>query len=209
MLSTKLNTLRLLAATAVLAGCASTKVPMTAEEFSSAMSTSNLKVDTLLEKGNQQDALKILDDLASHNPNRKEPWIRKAKVYFEAENYAQAIVAAEEALQRDKTDRTAKSIRAVAGLRVAAQSLNGLRDDVELKGNARADAVGLANTMRETLGEEILVPPEAKKKTTVPPAVVKPKPVAKRKTAADSGEAVPAAKNSESGGGPNPFGALR
>ena len=39
-----------------------------------------------------------------------------------------------------------------------------LRGDVELKGDARSDAVGLAKVMRETLGEEVLVPPEESRK---------------------------------------------
>lgn len=160
-----------------ISGCASNKVSMSQEEFSAAMAQSSMSVDTLLEKGNQEEAVKILGDLAKKNPGRKEPWVRMAKVHFDAENYAQAIVAAEEALQRDGTDRSAKSIRAVAGLRVAAQSLSDLRGDVELKGDARSDAVGLAKVMRDTLGEDVLVPPgESEKKKKVVPAA-RPKPV--------------------------------
>lgn len=159
------------AATA-LTGCASKLPPMTQEEFSTAMAQSSISVDSMLEKGNQEEAVKVLGDLAQKNPGRKEPWVRMAKVYFDADNYAQAIVAAEEVLQRDSTDRTAKSIRAVAGLRIAAQSLSDLRGDVELKGNARLDAVGLAKVMRETLGEDVLVPPGEKKK---PVLVARPK----------------------------------
>ena len=167
--------------TVVISGCASNKVSMSQEEFSAAMAQSSMSVDTLLEKGNQEEAVKILGDLAKKNPGRKEPWIRMAKVHFDAENYAQAIVAAEEALQRDGTDRSAKSIRAVAGLRVAAQSLTDLRGDVELKGDARSDAVGLAKVMRDTLGEDVLVPPGEpdKKKKVVP--VARPKPVVEEK----------------------------
>lgn len=151
----------------VLGGCASNKVAMTKEEFVQAMSQSNAQVDALLEKGESDEAVIVLADLAKLNPDRKEPWGRMAKIQFDSGNYAQAIVSAEEVLQRDDTDRTAKSIRAVAGLRVASQSLADLRNDVELKGNARADAASLAAVMRETLGEDVLVPPaelEARKK---------------------------------------------
>lgn len=129
-------------ASVAISGCAGNKPSMSQEEFSVAMAQSSMSVDSLLEKGNQEEAVKVLGDLAKRNPGRKEPWVRMAKVHFDAENYAQAIVAAEEALQRDGTDRSAKSIRAVAGLRVAAQSLTDLRGDVELKGDARSDAVG-------------------------------------------------------------------
>lgn len=150
-----------------LGGCAGNKVAMSKEEFVVAMGESGVKVDALLEKGNRDEAIVILQELAKRNPDRKEPWGRMAKIQFDAGSYSEAIVSAEEALQRDESDRTAKSIRAVAGLRVAAQSLADLRNDVELKGNARSDATALASVMRETLGEDVLVPPaelEARKK---------------------------------------------
>lgn len=154
-------------AASLLGGCASNKVAMTKEEFVVVMGESGVKVDALLEKGNRDEAIVILQDLATKNPDRKEPWGRMAKIQFDAGSYSEAIVSAEEVLQRDDADRTAKSIRAVAGLRVAAQSLADLRNDVELKGNARSDATALASVMRETLGEDVLVPPaelEARKK---------------------------------------------
>ena len=74
-------------------------------------------------------------------------------------NYGEAIVAADEVLQRDPADRVAKSVRAVSGLRVATESIADLRNDEDMKGSARADAVSLAKVMRETLGEDVLVPP--------------------------------------------------
>ncbi|MBS1140756.1 MAG: putative lipoprotein [Proteobacteria bacterium] len=170
------------------------------------MTQSSVNVDSLVDKGKQDEAVKILNDLAAKNPGRKEPWLKMAKVHFGAENYAQAIVAAEEVIQRDATDRQAKTIRAVSGLRVAAKSLNDLKNDVELKGDARPDALGLAKVMRETLGEEVLVPPvidDPKKKKPAP--VYRPKPAAAPATGAQpvSGGAP------SSGGGGNPFGALK
>jgi tetratricopeptide (TPR) repeat protein len=162
-----LSPLVLVVAASLLGGCAANNVAMTKEEFVVALGESGAKVDTLLEKGNRDEAIVILQNLAAKNPDRKEPWGRMAKIQFDAGSYSEAIVSAEEVLQRDATDRTAKSIRAVAGLRVAAQSLADLRNDVELKGNARSDATALASVMRETLGEDVLVPPaelEARKK---------------------------------------------
>ncbi len=201
---------------AALSGCATEKVAMTQSEFLDAMGKSSLKIDSLLDKGNQEEAVRILGDLAKRNPDRKEPWVRMAKVHFDAENYSQAIVSAEEALQRDNTDREAKSIRAVAGLRVASQSLSELRNDVELKGNARSDAAGLAKVMRETLGEDVLVPPaelEARKKKEAA--------LAKREAAAAAArararaeskrgdEAGQASAPSAASSGSNPFSMLR
>lgn len=190
----------------LLSGCASNKVSVSHEEFSAVMAQTGANVDSLIERGNKEEAVKLLGDLAKKNPGRKEPWVRTARVYFDAGNYAQAIVAAEEALQRDGTDRTAKSIRAVAGLRVAAQSLTDLRGDVELKGDARSDAVGLAKVMRETLGEEVLVPPDDPKKKKPAPVVSRPKlssPVPLPAAKPASASPAPAAA------GANPFSVLK
>lgn len=204
MVSSKLLPLVIIFGSALaLTGCASKNAPMTQEEFSTAMAQSNASADAMLEKGNREEAVKILDDLAKKNPGRKDPWVRLAKIHFDGENYAQAIVAAEEALQRDNADRTAKSIRAVGGLRVAAQSLADLRGDVELKGDARSDAVGLAKVMRETLGEDVLVPPEEKKKKPVP-APVRSRQVVPGQATASS----PGVQKQQAATG-NPFGALK
>lgn len=192
-------------ASLVLSGCATNNQSMSKEEFATAMAQSSASVDSLLENGNQEEAVKVLGDLAKKNPSRKEPWARLAKVRFDAENYALAIVAAEEVLQRDNTDRSAKSIRAVAGLRVAAQSLTDLRGDVELKGDARSDAVGLAKIMRDTLGEDVLVPlggQDAKEKAA--PVAVRPKSKAvARKKSASATDVSPASS------GANPFSVLK
>ena len=144
------------------------------------------------------------------DPERKEPWARKARVQFDAGNYAQAITSAEEVLQRDPADRTAKSIRAVAGLRVATQSLNELRSDVELKGNARTDAIGLVKVMRETLGESVLVPPSASKAEAVGSrnAAATQRASQGRGRAGSRKPAAPAAAEAAPSGG-DPFGALK
>jgi tetratricopeptide (TPR) repeat protein len=191
-----------------LSGCATTgsnnKI-----DFSTLMEQSDLKVDALLSKGNQEEAIGVLTDVAKKNPTRKEPWLRMAKAYFDAENYGQAIVASDEVLQRDSTDRTAKSILAVSGLRVATRSLAELRADIELKGNARNDAAALAKALRETLQEDVLVPSpdlDAKKKHDAAAARARQKAKAK--------EVAPAVANSAPSGGTgasggNPFGVLK
>ena len=194
------------AASLVISGCASNNPAMSKEEFSTALAQSSASVDSLLEKGKQEEAVKVLGDLAKRNPGRKEPWVRLAKVHFDAENYALAIVAAEEVLQRDNTDRSAKSIRAVSGLRVAAQSLTDLRGDVELKGDARSDAVGLAKIMRDTLGEDVLVPEgdqDAKKKGSQVAVHPKPRVASAPKKAGHSAEVA------QSSSGANPFSVLK
>ena len=85
--------------------------------------------------------------------------MRLARLHFEGGNYGEAITAADEVLQRDPADLSAKSIRAVSGLRVATRSLEDIQQDQTLAGAARPDARRLAMLLRATLGEDVLVPP--------------------------------------------------
>lgn len=111
--------------------------------------------------GKTDDALTELDTAIKVDPASKTPWLRKAQIYFDARQYGQAITAAQETLQRDTTDLTAKSILAVSGLRVSAQALEQLRKANEVNGSARTEAESVAKLIREALGEPILVPPLA------------------------------------------------
>lgn len=189
----------------VLLGCVASPSSLRPEEFNAALELSGRSIDFLLQQGNQKEAIRLLEDMAKRNPDRKEPWARKAKIYFDAGSYAQAITSAEEVLQRDPTDRPAKSIRAVAGLRIAGQSLNDLRSDTELKGSAHSDAVGLVKVMRETLGEDVLVPPVDGRReaaSRMPKARLQSASVVKRRSTAD-----PELRSTSAGG--NPFDALK
>jgi tetratricopeptide (TPR) repeat protein len=107
--------------------------------------------------GKTSSALEELDDAIRVEPSSKLPWLRKAQIYFDARQYGQAITAAQEVLQRDASDLTAKSILAVSGLRVSAQALEQLRKANEVSGSARSEAESVAKVIREALGEPILV----------------------------------------------------
>lgn len=174
--------------------------------------------------GKTEDALAELDTAIKVDPASKQPWLRKAQIHFDARQYGQAITAAQETLQRDTTDLTAKSILAVSGLRVSAQALEQLRKANEVNGSARTEAESVAKLIREALGEPILVPPvaaasapvEAKPRTAVRRAA--PRPVATASAPAVVPSAKPAAANPvavantappAAGGRNNPFGALK
>ena len=129
---------------AVMAGCASVK-PQSEAEFKQSMDAAQ---KTLEQKGSDQ-AVAQFEEIAQRNPSKGEPWSYIAKIRFDEQKYGQAIVAADETLSRDPQDFVAKTVRAVGGLRVAMQSLADLRADALLAGNARADAVALAASMRE------------------------------------------------------------
>ncbi|MBB1626941.1 hypothetical protein [Achromobacter sp. UMC71] len=139
---------------ALMAGCAATNKPQTDAEYKQSITQAT---ETLASKGSDQ-AVAQFQEIAVRNPSRGEPWSYIAKIRFDEQKYGEAIVAADEALNRDSEDFTAKTVRAVGGLRVAMQSLADLRADALLAGNARTDAVALAAAMRETLGQDVLFP---------------------------------------------------
>ncbi|WP_246289310.1 hypothetical protein [Achromobacter deleyi] len=139
---------------ALMAGCAATNKPQTDAEYKQSITQAT---ETLASKGSDQAVVQF-QEIAQRNPSRGEPWSYIAKIRFDEQKYGEAIVAADEALNRDSEDFTAKTVRAVGGLRVAMQSLADLRADALLAGNARTDAVALAAAMRETLGQDVLFP---------------------------------------------------
>jgi len=194
-------------ALAFLAGCATTKEPLSQADFLVAMESSSVKVDALMSENKREEAVGLLTRIAGENPAHKEPWVRLAKLHFDAAAYGRAIVAADEVLQRDPADQTAKSVRAVSGLRVATESLAELRKDAELKGSAQADAQSLARSLRETLGEDVLVPVAAIQPAVTPVPAAEPAPVKERPRR----KTVRPGKGETAGGtaSPNPFSALR
>jgi tetratricopeptide (TPR) repeat protein len=124
-------------------------------------------------KGGIVEAMGFYEKATKADPAKKQPWSRIAQAQFDARNYGSAITAAQEVLQRDTTDVTAKSIMAVSGLRVSANALEQLRLANALGGNTRDEAQTLARIMRDALGESILPPAAVTGNTT---AVTAPRP---------------------------------
>lgn len=152
------------------AGCATTSnKPATPEQMQETMAQANASAQS----GEYDKALQLLDKAAKDSPAAKDPWLRTAQIHFDQGKYGPAIVAAQEVLQRDPNDRTAKSILAVAGLRVSVKALGDLRSENGLSGSTRTEAQALTTSLREALGESTLVPPIAAptdKPTTRTPA---------------------------------------
>ncbi|AIO25593.1 MULTISPECIES: tetratricopeptide repeat protein [Burkholderia] len=194
----------------VIAGCASQPpAPPTAEVFNKSLADA----DAVAKAGDQDKALGLYQQLAKSDPTREEPWSRIAQIQFAQNHYGQAIVAAQEALQRDATDRQAKSVLAVAGLRIATQSLGELRQDSSLAGDAKSDAQALAKQLRDTLGESALFPPETNPRASG--RIKRTRTVVHKKgttPAAETTATVPPTNTSSGGAAPkggDPFGALR
>lgn len=204
---------------AAIAGCATQKSAeqSTPEAFNKALADA----DTVAKGGDKDRALALYQQLTKADPTREEPWSRIAQIQFDQNHYGQAIVAAQEALQRDSTDRAAKSVLAVSGLRIATQSLGELRQDAALAGDAKTDAQTLAHELRDTLGQATLFPeevaqkkPVAKRRRIVRHPAPGPKEAGDATSPATSSPATTAAKPAEpaakpASNGADPFSALR
>jgi hypothetical protein len=93
-------------------------------------------------------------------PTAKQPWLKLSEDFFNAGDYGNAVLAAQEVLQRDPHDRVANSVLAVSGLRITAGSLAALREDGVYAVGSRDEAVQVTHALREALGEPVLVPPD-------------------------------------------------
>ncbi|MFZ6747636.1 tetratricopeptide repeat protein [Undibacterium sp. Ren11W] len=142
--------------------------------------------------GQPEKALTQLQAAKSAYPADKKPWLQMAQINFDRSNYGQAIIDAQEVLQRDPSDKLANSIVAVSGLRLSTKALADLSKQNNLSGSVRTEAQDLAKLLRESLGESVLVPvvpkPAPVVKRTVPakPEAVAAKPVAVEVKKADS-----------------------
>lgn len=213
----------------VLSGCASTgrwgegasstqRQERVADRLASA--------DKASKAGQPEQALQQLERAIELDPANKQAWLKKAQIHFDARQYGLAITDAQEVIQRDAHDVTAKSILAVSGLRVSAQALEQLRRANEVSGSTRSEAESVAKVIREALGEPILsggnggesaarVRPRTAAPRVAPPPSGTPLPTAARAAANAPGALMPlpaapsAAATAAIGGRSNPFGALQ
>ncbi len=143
----------------ILGGCAVNAPAGNGAQFNLEAVTS--EVDAELAKGRRENAIALLNDAAKEHPTSVIPWLKMANIWFEAENYPSTILAATEVLQRDAANQEAKSLLVVAGLRVSAGAVAGLRPSGPAGTSTRVEAEKLTNSLREALGETVLVPTPA------------------------------------------------
>ncbi|EEF25827.1 conserved hypothetical protein [Ricinus communis] len=137
--------------------------------------------DAALTAGHVDKAQSILRSAATNYPSDKTPWLHMAQIKFDRANYGEAILNAQEALQRDPNDKLGNSIIAVSGLRLSTRALADLSQQNNLNGSLRSEAQDLAKLLRTSLGEEVLVPTSngAPRRTAASqPAAVKKQPAA-------------------------------
>lgn len=154
--------------------------------------------DAAVKENDHNKARDAWRSAAKSYPTAKQPWLKLSEDYFNAADYGNAVLAAQEALQRDPKDRVANSVLAVSGLRLTAGSLAALREDGTYPVGSRDEAVSVTRALREALGEPVLVPPPepppARKRAARPPV---------RPTAAGAAtDAAPAATTPPASGSP-------
>lgn len=158
-------------------------------------------------EGGRERARQIYRDAAKAYPADKRPWARLAQSYFDAGDYGNAVLAAQEVVQRDPQDSTAQGLLAVSGLRISTSALAALRNQNGISTSTRSEAEDMARNLRSILGESVLVPKPAEASATTahtPPPQPKPRRAVVRNTAPPSAPVkAPPAPSS------NPFGALQ
>ena len=125
--------------------------------------------------GGREQARDAYRQAAKAYPTSKLPWSKLGESYFESKDYGNAILAAQEVLERDPTDRAALGFLAVSGLRVSSHALFNLRTEgAAANGSIRTEAEALAATLRGVLGESVLFPQRAVAKPVEVPVPAKP-----------------------------------
>lgn len=144
--------------------------------------------------GQKEAAVALWQQAGAAYPADKSPWTRIAQTRYDAGRYGEAIVNAQEILVRDPNDQLANSIIAISGLRLSTRALADLSRQNNLSGSLRTESQDLAKLLRESLGEQVLVPPAPRARAAATPAT-----------------RTPARKGAKQGGetSANPFDALK
>jgi hypothetical protein len=166
------------AAALLLGGCA-TNPPAPPEPAPAVVSLEEWLVrgDTARKEGLHEAARSAYRDGAKAYPTDKQPWLRLADSYFQSGDYGNAVLAAQEATQRDPKDNAAHSLLAVSGLRITAGSLNALREQSGYPVGSREEALDVTRRLREALSDPTLLAPVAVEAPPAPaPRKPRPKP---------------------------------
>lgn len=187
----------------LLSACASTPKPPPEKEKPVVELSVLMDRAAAAEKDKHLDvALRQYEEATKLYPSSSLPWVRIAQIQYEAGNYGEAITAAQQAVAREERNNVAHSILAVSGLRVSSIALEELRRHNDLTGSVQKEAQELAKVLRESLGEQVLVPTNGTAAAASPGA-----PVVHRKPAVVKPAAKSAAELKSAGG--SPFGALQ
>lgn len=169
--------------------------------------------------GGEETARQIYREAITAFPTDKRPWLGLAQSYFELSDFGNAILAAQEVVQRDPEDETAHGILAISGLRVATMALGSIRESGDINASARREAEIMSRNLRILFGAQEKA---AEKETPAPRRAAaqvrtRPVPAAEPEQAAKPAPAPRAQRPRRPAPAPrpapaapsNPFGALR
>jgi len=182
---------------AALSACTTTAPVTPAVAAKPSLQSMLSQASTASGAGQKEQAVTLWKQAAVAYPADKSPWLSIAQTRYEAGQYGDAIVNAQEVLVRDPNDTLANSIIAISGLRLSTRALADLSRQNNLSGSLRTESQDLAKLLRESLGEQVLVPPVRSRA-----------PVAAARPATPSAPA-PAKKGAKNEGSANPFDALK
>jgi hypothetical protein len=173
-----------LALTGLVIGCAVTPKPAPPVEAPATPTFESLMSDAgrARQEGSRNKERDIYRSAAAAYPTRKEAWAKLADSYFEAKDYGNAILSAQEVIQRDASDPVAQSILAVSGLRVSTGAIAELRRQKILNPDTRSQAEEIVGNLREVLGQDVLIPKPAES-PTADSAATRPRPTPVRSPA--------------------------
>lgn len=182
----------LLAVIALMQGCATTSAPETPTPPPS--NFPKFPVKPIIDDKIPLDALK---DAIKRDPDSADLRLKLAQAQFDEHNYPAAIEAANQAITMKAPGSEARSILFVSSMRLAMDTLAQIRSESQLNGSTRAEAEKLVKSLRETLGESVLLPPVTTPGKITPvaepkadnPPVVTAKPKDKKPTAPHSKKA--------------------
>jgi len=137
--------------------------------------------------GKKEQAVTLWKQAAAAYPADKAPWASIAQTRYEAGQYGEAILGAQEVLVRDPNDQLANSIIAISGLRLSTRAIGDLSRQNKLSGSTRSESHELAKLLRESLGESVLVPIAPSRPVQAATERAKPGPAARKPAAKADG----------------------
>jgi tetratricopeptide (TPR) repeat protein len=159
-----------MACVALLSACATTGDGSGSTPKTTTMAASMSAAEAAIAAGQPDKAYAHLQSASQAFPADKTPWVRMAQMRFDAKNYGQAIIDAQQALERDPDDTLANSIAAVSGLRVSSKALGELTRKNKINGDVKTEAQELAKLLRASVGEDTLIPKPKPQPKPRPPA---------------------------------------
>jgi predicted Zn-dependent protease len=139
----------------LLSACATVTEPAPAKPVPSLASVLT-DAETAQKAGQNGRAIMLLKEASEAWPAEKMPWLRMAQLRFETNSYGEAILSAQEALERDPDEAVANSIIAVSSLRLASRALADLAHRNNLNGSIKSEAQELAKLLRDALNTKDL-----------------------------------------------------